>query len=266
MNEKKDAAITNDNVVQVLETTDDHEDVEFCNVDFGPIPLANHTFESCVFSSCRFRETPMTGAAFRTCVFRACELVVVKMSGVVFDRTLFESSKIMGINFSDADNLGFSPDFRKSVISDSVFGGLSFRKGAILECRLVDCDLSDCDFREAKFFATTFEHVAINSPIPSGQRPVVPPCSSRLGLPWPVGGAPPFSRIAPSCVSFGSCWASWPPEDAVPVTSALAMFGLTGRWSADFRAFSRSDWNARTCFRGVRLIIVMPTPCSSSPQ
>jgi hypothetical protein len=44
------------------------------------------------------------------------------------------------------------------------------------------------------------------------------------------------------------------------------MFGLTGRWSADFRAFSRSDWDARTCFRGVRLIIVMPTPCSSSPQ
>jgi hypothetical protein len=35
------------------------------------------------------------------------------------------------------------------------------------------------------------------------------------------------------------------------VTSALAMFGLTGRWSADFRAFSRSDWDARTCFRGV---------------
>jgi SRSO17 transposase len=50
------------------------------------------------------------------------------------------------------------------------------------------------------------------------------------------------------------------------VTSTLAMFGLTGRWSADFRAFSRSDWDARTCFRGVRLIIVMPTPCSSSPQ
>lgn len=35
------------------------------------------------------------------------------------------------------------------------------------------------------------------------------------------------------------------------VTSALAMFGLTGRWSADFRAFSRSDWDAQACFRGV---------------
>ena len=35
------------------------------------------------------------------------------------------------------------------------------------------------------------------------------------------------------------------------VTSALAMFGLTGRWSADFRVFSRSPWNARTLFRGV---------------
>jgi|GEM_PF-2315166 hypothetical protein len=29
------------------------------------------------------------------------------------------------------------------------------------------------------------------------------------------------------------------------------MFGLAGRWSADFRAFSRGDWDARTCFRGV---------------
>jgi hypothetical protein len=35
------------------------------------------------------------------------------------------------------------------------------------------------------------------------------------------------------------------------VTSALAMFGLTGRWSSDFRVFSRSDWDARSCFRGV---------------
>jgi hypothetical protein len=35
------------------------------------------------------------------------------------------------------------------------------------------------------------------------------------------------------------------------VTSALAVFGLTGRWSADFRAFSRSAWEVRTCFRGV---------------
>jgi DDE superfamily endonuclease/Archaeal putative transposase ISC1217 len=35
------------------------------------------------------------------------------------------------------------------------------------------------------------------------------------------------------------------------VTSALAMFGLTGRWSADFRAFSRSDWESRALFRGV---------------
>jgi SRSO17 transposase len=29
------------------------------------------------------------------------------------------------------------------------------------------------------------------------------------------------------------------------------MFGLTGRWSSDFRAFSRSEWDARACFRGV---------------
>ena len=35
------------------------------------------------------------------------------------------------------------------------------------------------------------------------------------------------------------------------VTSALALFGLTGRWSADFRVFSRSDWDVRACFRGV---------------
>ncbi len=35
------------------------------------------------------------------------------------------------------------------------------------------------------------------------------------------------------------------------VTSALALFGLTGRWSADFRTFSRSDWDAQACFRGV---------------
>jgi len=35
------------------------------------------------------------------------------------------------------------------------------------------------------------------------------------------------------------------------VTSALAMFGLTGRWSADFRAFSRSNWDSHACFLGV---------------
>jgi hypothetical protein len=34
------------------------------------------------------------------------------------------------------------------------------------------------------------------------------------------------------------------------VTSALAMFGLTGRWSSDFRAFSRSDWTTPACPSG----------------
>jgi hypothetical protein len=29
------------------------------------------------------------------------------------------------------------------------------------------------------------------------------------------------------------------------------MFGLTGRWRADFRAFSRSNWDAQACFCGV---------------
>jgi len=35
------------------------------------------------------------------------------------------------------------------------------------------------------------------------------------------------------------------------VTAALSMFGLTGLWSSDFRAFSRSNWEARALFRGV---------------
>ncbi|MDR3673632.1 MAG: hypothetical protein P4L36_22505 [Holophaga sp.] len=55
----------------------------------------------------------------------------------------------------------------------------------------------------------------------SAEHPVVRPVHAVLFRPTPesldsVGGAPPFSRNAPSCVSFGSCWASWPPEDAVP--------------------------------------------------
>ena len=64
-------------------------------------------------------------------------------------------------------------------------------------------------------------------------------CCSRCRVPAHGGlsvesGAPCFQREHPGTV-----------------TSALAMFGLTGRWSSDFRAFSRSDWDARTCFRGV---------------
>jgi len=35
------------------------------------------------------------------------------------------------------------------------------------------------------------------------------------------------------------------------ITSALGMFGLLGRWSSDFRAFSRSDWDIRALFQGV---------------
>lgn len=35
------------------------------------------------------------------------------------------------------------------------------------------------------------------------------------------------------------------------ITSALGMFGLLGRWSSDFRAFSRSDWDVRALFQGV---------------
>jgi uncharacterized protein YjbI with pentapeptide repeats len=139
----------------------EYEDETFSGVDFSALDLSEHCFEACAFSSCRFREMALPGTIFRSCSFKGCELVLVKLNHVILNSVSFESCKVMGLNFSECESFGFSPEFRDCILDSAVFFENNFKRGKILKCRLASCDLIECDFREADFSGSSFENVTI---------------------------------------------------------------------------------------------------------
>jgi fluoroquinolone resistance protein len=142
---------------------DYHEDYEFTSINFSGITIAEKSFQNCSFISCNFRDMAMSNATFRSCVFQGCDIVLAKMYNVTLNDVAFVSCKIMGINFSECNSFEFFPEFRECIINNSVFNGVSLKKGTLRACRLVDCDCSDSDFREADFRDTYFEHVSLHN-------------------------------------------------------------------------------------------------------
>jgi len=147
----------------IIAADDYHEDYEFTSINFSGITIAGKSFQDCSFTSCNFRDMAMSNATFRSCVFQGCDIVLAKMYNVTLNDAVFVSCKIMGINFSECNSFEFFPEFRECIINNSVFNGVSLKKGAIRACRLVDCDCSDSDFRETDLRDTHFEHVSLHN-------------------------------------------------------------------------------------------------------
>jgi len=144
--------------------TDEYYDgARFHSIDFTEDKLADRSFEKCTFISCHFREIPLNRTVFCSCVFIECEIVLTKLNAITLNGVEFQSCKIMGVNFTDCNDFGFSPEFTKCIVNSSSFYGKSLRKRKFTGCRLIDCDFTNCDIREADYSDTTFEKVIFHN-------------------------------------------------------------------------------------------------------
>jgi fluoroquinolone resistance protein len=139
----------------IVLTQTDYADEIFKDVGQDHDELVSSEFYDCVFLRCSLVESVFRKCHFVNCAFRECDLSLVRVPDSRFTSTQFENSKVVGVNWTEADwpqaGLGTPVGFLKSAISHSTFIGLS-----LSDMEIRDCVATDVDFREANLSRAVF--------------------------------------------------------------------------------------------------------------
>lgn len=141
----------------------EYEDREFKDLTVQGEEIGFKEFRQCAFAGCTFRETVFRGCKFHSCVFSQCDLSLVRVRDCAFTNARFEDSKVVGINWAEADwprgkSLLASIDFFDCAISYSTFIGLSLRRINIARCVAKDVDFAEADLTRADCTYTDFSN------------------------------------------------------------------------------------------------------------
>ncbi|MBD8514621.1 pentapeptide repeat-containing protein [Photobacterium sp. WH24] len=130
-------------------------DEQYYNQTFDKLSLslyefADVEFEDCEFNDCNFTEAVFKNCKFINCQFHQCNLSLLKIPHTRFFDVSFLECKLVGIDWTQANWPSFNIDhelrFRKCILNDASFFGLTLN-----ELRLDDCKLHDVDFREGDY-------------------------------------------------------------------------------------------------------------------
>jgi len=135
-----------------------YTDQVFKDLHLDGMQILSSEFFDCVFRHCSFVETIFQKCRFINSTFQGCDLSLAEVPESFFSSTRFENSKIIGLNWAQADwaisSLGKSIDFIRSTISHSTFIGLNLKGIQIKECIAVDVDFREADLSQAEFTGT----------------------------------------------------------------------------------------------------------------
>ena len=136
----------------------DYADQVFKEVHLEHGEIVSSEFYECVFIHCSLVESVFRNCRFVNCAFRECDLSLVQVPESRFSSTRFENSKVIGVNWTEADwptaGLGDPIRFLKCAISHSTFIGLSLKGIQIRDCVAVDVDFREADLSQADFGGT----------------------------------------------------------------------------------------------------------------
>jgi fluoroquinolone resistance protein len=141
-----------------ISSNTEYSDQVFVNLRLSAVKVASSQFFDCGFSDCTFTESVFQKCRLANCVFQACDLSLLQVPESVFSTTRFEDSKIIGVNWAQADwpstGLWKPPEFVNSIISHSTFIGLSLEGMLIKDCVALDVDFREADLSHADFTGT----------------------------------------------------------------------------------------------------------------
>ena len=141
-----------------ISSNTEYSDLVFNNLHLQSERILSSQFFDCVFSDCTFAESVFQKCRFVNCAFQGCDLSLAKVPESIFLSTRFEDSKIIGVNWAQADwpisGLGKPISFIKSAISHCTFIGLSLKGIQVKDCVAVDVDFREADLSRADFTGT----------------------------------------------------------------------------------------------------------------
>jgi fluoroquinolone resistance protein len=130
-------------------------------VHTGAVSLYDATYTDCTFSGCSFTRTDLTNTTFTDCSFTNCEFILCKIDGTTIDSVHFKSCRLTGINFTEASEYGFSPDFTDSLLDNCVFYDNSLTRDFFINTTLRNTDFTNCRLKNVDFSGTRFQTCAI---------------------------------------------------------------------------------------------------------
>ena len=133
----------------MIHSESDNLEKNFKDLEITGIQIRLSTFQDCTFENCTFSETKFQNCRFVNCVFKNCNLSLVEVPGSSFEGIKFENTKLIGVNWSQAQwpakSIWNPLSFKKCALSHATFLGVDL--GAVKFRR---CEAVNVDFREAK--------------------------------------------------------------------------------------------------------------------
>lgn len=141
-----------------ISSNTEYSDQVFNNVNLHKAQILSSEFYDCVFRECNFVESIFKKCRFVNSSFKSCDLSLIQVLESSFSVTRFEDSKVMGVNWAQADwpttGLGKPLTFLRSAISHSTFIGLSLKDLKVKDCVAIDVDFREADLSQADFTGT----------------------------------------------------------------------------------------------------------------
>jgi len=120
--------------------------------------ILSSEFYDCKFIRCTFAESVFSDCRFVSCTFQGCDLSLIQLPGSTFSATRFEDSKVIGVDWTQADwnaaTLGDPISFFNSTLNHATFIGLELSGIGIKDCVAADVDFREADLSRADFSGT----------------------------------------------------------------------------------------------------------------
>ena len=156
-----------------LESKSEYYDMSLSKADFTDLTLEDTVFEDCEFNHCNFYSAKFSHCKFNNCTFNYCNLSVINIAYSRFYAIVFNECKLSGTDWTRADWPNFNPDFeltfRKCILTNASFFGLTLNNLTMEECKSVDVDfresdltgsvMTGCDFSGSLFNQTVLHAV-----------------------------------------------------------------------------------------------------------
>jgi fluoroquinolone resistance protein len=144
------------------------DDKTFTELNYAKTIERNTEFNNCIFKKCDFSDAEFTGCKFIECVFEHCNLSMIKLDRSTLNDVTFKDCKLLGVNFSMAEDFLFSVRFESCALDYSSFMRKKmpktvFKKSSLKEVTFTQAILNGSVFEECNLLETVFRQTDLTS-------------------------------------------------------------------------------------------------------
>jgi uncharacterized protein YjbI with pentapeptide repeats len=136
------------------------ENTIFDKTDYTGKNQIKGEFENCTFRNCNFYTAELSNIIFNDCNFDSCDFSLAQMNNTVLNNIRFVNCKLLGLHFSDCNELLLSVGFENCLLNLSSFYKLKLKK-----TNFVNCNLQDSDFTETDLTGSLFDNCNLQGAI-----------------------------------------------------------------------------------------------------